>query len=485
MKTLKIFKYLIIFVLIGNCADNQKTESKGQPSDRHPNLIIIFADDMGYGDIGVYGNPSIKTPNLDRMAYEGQKWTNFYVGASVCTPSRAALMTGRLPVRSGLTSSSSHRVLYPYSTYGIPDSEITIAEQLKSAGYNTGMVGKWHLGSKPEYLPTNHGFDTYFGVPYSSDMDIQYDFKKNGIDYWGFWKIDARHDTKMFNIPLLRGTETIERPADQNTLTKRYNEEAVKYIKEHKDGNPFFLYLAYNTPHVPLFASEDFLGKSKRGPFGDTVEEIDYGVGQVLKTLKEEGLADNTIVVFTSDNGPWLSMGLEGGSAGLLRGGKGSTYEGGMREPTIFWCPKKIQPKVVMDLGTTMDIFTTFSHLAGVEVPQDRVIDGNDLSPVLFGDGESPTKVVYYYRGQELYAVRVGSYKAHYITQIPYTTEPRVIHDTPVLYNVDEDPSEKFDVESEHPEIIEKINKIVEEHNAHMVKGKDLLVDLDLNPYKK
>ncbi len=479
MKTLKILLCLNIFILIGNCQVNQKVENKDQSLDTRPNFIIIFADDLGYGDLGVYGNPTINTPNLDRMAFEGQKWTNFYVGSSVCTPSRAALLTGRLPVRSGLTSNTQKRVLYPNSTNGIPDSEITIAEQLKSVGYDTGMIGKWHLGSKPEYLPTNHGFDTYFGVPYSSDMDIQFDLRSIG-GYWEFWKHDARHDTKMFNIPLLRGTEIIERPADQNTLAKRYNDEAVKYIKEHKDSkNPFFLYLAYNTPHVPLFASKEFLGKSKGGLYGDTVEEIDYGVGQVLKTLNEEGISENTIVVFTSDNGPWLRVGLEGGSAGLLREGKGSTYEGGMREPAIFWCPKKIQPKVVMELGTAMDVFTTFSHLAGVEIPQDRVIDGNDISQVLFGGGESPTKVIYYYRGQDLYAVRVGTYKAHYITQIPYTGESRVVHSTPVLYNLDEDPSERFEITSEHPDVIAQINEIVKEHNANMIKGKDLLVDLD------
>lgn len=440
-----------------------------------PNIIIILADDMGWGDLGVFGHPTINTPNLDRMSMEGQKWTNFYVGESVCTPSRAALMTGRLPVRSGLTSSSSNRVLYPNSKYGMPQSEITIAEQLKSGGYDTGMIGKWHLGSKEEYLPTNNGFDSWFGIPYSNDMDIITDLKSVG-GYFAFWKTEARKDTKTFNVPLMMDTEIIERPADQNTITKRYSTEAVSYIKEHQ-SSPFFLYLSYSLPHVPLFASDDFKGKSRRGSYGDAVEEIDHSVGEVLKAVKDTGLANNTIVVFTSDNGPWLIMGEEGGSAGLLRDGKGSTWEGGMREPTLFWSPGLIDHKIVMDTGTTMDLFTTFSNLAGAKIPTDRVIDGNDLSPVLFGVGKSPTNEVYYYRGQEMYAIRVGAYKAHFVTEEAYKPNSKIVHETPLLYNLEVDPSEKYDVSKEHPEVIAHIREVVKAHNDKMVKGKDLLID--------
>ena len=311
------------------------------------NFIIIFADDLGYGDLGIFGHPTIKTPNLDRMAMEGQKWTNFYVGASVCTPSRAALLTGRLPIRSGMAGASS-RVLFPNSANGLPHSEITIAEQLKSVGYATGMVGKWHLGHKKQYLPTTQGFDYYFGIPYSNDMDITRELS-SFQDYWNLWTKEYKNlEPKDFNVPLLSGTEQIERPADQTTLTGRYTDEAIDWIKKNKD-QPFFMYLAHSLPHVPLFASDKFRGTSKRGLYGDVIEEIDYGVGQILELLEEEGLAENTIVFFTSDNGPWLPTELSGGSGGLLRDGKGSTWEGGFREPSIFWGPGNVEPKVVMD----------------------------------------------------------------------------------------------------------------------------------------
>jgi arylsulfatase A-like enzyme len=358
----------------------------------------------------------------------------------------------------------------------MPASEITLAEQLKSAGYSTGMVGKWHLGHKEEFLPTNHGFDDYFGIPYSNDMDFTGQITSYA-DY--FARYTERYDslkTEEYNVPLIRGTEIVERPADQNTLTKRYNEEAVKWIREHKEG-PFFMYLAHSLPHVPLFTSDEFRGTSKRGLYGDVVEEIDFGVGQIMKMLEEEGLADNTIVVFTSDNGPWLPTGISGGSAGLLRDGKGTTWEGGMREPGLFWAPGLIKPKVVMDMGTTMDLFTTFSKLANVEIPTDREIDGVDLSPVLFGDGHSTRKEVYYYRGSELYAVRVGSYKAHLVTEAGYQPDTRKEHDPPLLFNLDEDPSEQFNIAEKHPEVIATIKRTIEAHNSKMIKAPDLLKD--------
>ena len=438
--------------------------SRAPKRDKRPNFVIIFADDLGYGDLACYGHPTICTPNLDRMATEGQRWTDFYVGASVCTPSRAALLTGRLPIRSGMCS-DVRRVLFPDSSGGLPQSEITLAEALRPHGYTSACIGKWHLGHLPQYLPTSHGFDYYFGLPYSNDMDRvggegREAFKNPKVEYW--------------NVPLMRNDQIIERPADQNTLTKRYTQEAVRFIERSKD-RPFFLYLAHTMVHVPLFRSEQFRGKSPRGLYGDAVEEVDWSVGQILDTLRREGLGENTFVVFTSDNGPWLTFNLLGGSAGLLREGKGCTFEGGMREPCITWWPGTIRPAVVREIGCTMDLFTTIVKLAGGEVPADRIIDGLDLSPVVFASGRSPRKLVFFYRGRRLYAVRKGSFKAHFITQSGYGNDKPEPHDPPLLYNLDHDPSEKFDVAQYHPKVIADIQKEVAEHRRTLVPGEDQL----------
>ncbi|MGB5553668.1 MAG: sulfatase [Flavobacteriaceae bacterium] len=458
-----IISVLVVSLCIINC--------QGQDHKTPPNFVIIFADDLGYGDLGVYGHPTIKTPHLDRMATEGQKWTNFYAGASVCTPSRAALLTGRLPVRSGMAS-NKQRVLFPDSKNGLPAAEITLAEQLKKAGYATACIGKWHLGHKVHYLPTNNGFDYYFGIPYSNDMDMVSGLNK---EYWQ--QPDDSIKTEHFNVPLFRNTEIIERPANQNTITTRYSDEAVSYIKQHKD-KPFFVYLAHNLPHIPLFASDAFKGNSKRGLYGDVIEEIDNGVGKILATLKEEGLAENTIVVFTSDNGPWLPFKLHGGSAGLLKAGKGTTWEGGMREPAIFWGPGNIKTGVVQDIGSTMDLFTTFSTLAGVTIPNDRIVDGVDLSGILLGDEPSSRDNMFYYRGTELYAVRLGDFKAHFITQGEYGQfGERQEHNPPLLYNLNHDPGEQFDIGAKHPETISKIYALVAAHKSKLVLGADQLVE--------
>lgn len=471
--TLTLFFGGILLTFFSCSAPQNEPETKS--ASKTYNFIVLFADDLGYGDLGIYGHPTIKTPNLDKMATEGQKWTNFYVGASVCTPSRAALLTGRLPIRSGMAG-DPHRVLFPNSQRGIPQSEITIPEQLKKARYISACIGKWHLGHLKPYLPTNNGFDYYFGIPYSNDMDNLVLAQKGAYgNYWDFWKIaPERKDFKTFNVPLIKNTEEIERPADQHTITRRYTEEVIHFVKTNKDSS-FFVYLAYNLPHVPLFASEAFEGKSKRGLYGDVVEEIDWSVGQILEMLKTEGLAENTIVVFTSDNGAWLPMGIEGGSNGLLKNGKGSTWEGGMREPCIFWSPGNIKPAVISGLGTTMDLFATFSKLAKVDMPNDREMDGVDLSPVLFEGQESPRNEVFYYRGRELFAVRVGAYKAHFITQGGYEPPAKTEHNPPLLFNVDEDPSEQFEVSESHPEVIEQIMNVVKAHNAKLIKGEDQL----------
>ena len=438
------------------------------PGAARPNLIVIFCDDLGYGDLGSFGHPTIRTPNLDRMAREGQKWTDFYSAASVCTPSRAALLTGRLPVRNGMMSPKS-RVLFPDSASGIPAEEVTLAEALRAEGYATACVGKWHLGHLPQFLPTNNGFDSYFGIPYSNDMDQTRNVstrdlvKAARVEYW--------------NVPLLRDQEVVERPANQRTITKRYSEEAVRFIRENRE-RPFFLYLAHNLPHVPLFASEDFLGTSKRGLYGDVVEEIDHGVGQIMQALTDLGIAERSLVVFTSDNGPWLPYKEHGGSAGLLRDGKGTTWEGGMREPTIFWWPGKLDSGVVMEMGSTLDLFSTFCEIAGAVVPSDRIMDSYDLSPVLFGTGESPRKSMFFYRESKLYAVRQGEFKAHFITKPVYTgrTETETHHDPPLLYDLGRDPGEQYDVAHLYPDVMQDMENLVADHRSKMILGEDRLV---------
>ncbi|MFP4191930.1 MAG: sulfatase [Candidatus Hydrogenedentota bacterium] len=434
----------------------QAQDANGRP----PNFVVIFTDDFGWGDIGAFGHPTIRTPNLDRMIWEGQKWTSFYVGASVCTPSRAALMTGRYPIRSGMCS-DDRRVLFPNSNGGLPQSELTIAGALKEADYATACIGKWHLGHLPEFLPTEHGFDYYYGIPYSNDMDAD---PPEGMNHR---ESVLEPESEHFNVPLMRDEETIERPADQTTITKRFTEETVDFIREHQD-EPFFVYLAHNMPHVPLFRSEEFEDVSRAGRYGDVIEEVDWSVGQVMETLEELDLAENTLVLFTSDNGPWSLLRaymLHAGLPGPLRGGKGTTWEGGVRVPTVFWWPGTVEPGTVMEMGATMDMLPTFAALAGVSLPDDRVYDGHDLSPVLLGEGSSPRDSLIYYRGEQIYAARKGSYKAHFITQGAYGSgEPREEHDRPLLYNLDIDPPEREDMGDEHPEIIAEIEEMVERH---------------------
>jgi arylsulfatase A-like enzyme len=454
---------LSLLLIISGCGPRKEDVS---PSAEPPNFVVIFCDDLGYGDLGIYGHPTIRTPRIDRMAETGQKWTNFYVGASVCTPSRAALLTGRLPIRSGMCS-NERRVLFPDSAGGLPDAEVTIAEALRDKGYTSACVGKWHLGHLPQYLPLRQGFDYYFGLPYSNDMDRdpgsppgRAAFLNPRVEYW--------------NVPLIRNDEAIERPADQTTLTKRYTGEVVRFIEENRE-RPFFVYLAHSLPHVPLFRSPEFEGTSLRGLYGDVVEEIDWSVGRILDTLDRLNLSDNTLVVFTSDNGPWLTYDQQGGSAGLLRGGKGGTYEGGMREPAIFRWPGRIQPEVVPQLGSTLDLLPTFVSLAGAAPPENRTLDGFDLSPVLFGTGPTPREEMFYYRGSELFAVRHGPYKAHFITQPEYSGEGPTRHDPPLLFNLESDPSEKYDLSQEMPQVVEQLTRIAREHQARMEPGRDQL----------
>lgn len=456
-----------VFISLLGCTT--KTE-KAKPT----NFIVIFADDLGYGDLSSFGNPSIQTPHLDQLVREGQKWTNFYAAASVCTPSRAGLLTGRLPIRSGM-SSNKQRVLFPDSKDGFPKSEISLATQLKKANYATACIGKWHLGHRKEHLPLQHGFDYYFGIPYSNDMDTPQAVYTEKGGYWNLIADPKNNLIENFNVPLLRNDEIIERPADQNTITRRYTEETISFIQKNKD-RPFFVYLAHNLPHVPLFASPEALGKSARGLYGDVIEEIDQGVGSIINALKEAGISEQTMVVFTSDNGPWTLFKEQGGSAGELYAGKGTTWEGGMRVPTLFWQPKSIAPQIVHHTGSTLDLFHTFSKIAGVQLAEDRQYDSYDLSPVLYENNKSKREHFFYYRGTDLYAVRLGSYKAHFITEGAYGQfGKKEQHAPPLLYHLDHDPGEQYNIAEENPEIINKIKSLVEEHQNKMVAGKDRL----------
>lgn len=426
-----------------------------------PNFVFILADDLGYGDLGCYGHPTIRTPNLDRMAAEGMRFSDFYSAAEVCTPSRAALLTGRYAARSGMAH-DRFRVLRNRSTGHLPESEITLAEALQARGYATGMVGKWHLGVwsiNPEGHPRRHGFDSYFGLPHSNDMDPTAAAPKGAPGR-------PDQDPSWWNAPLYRNESLVARPADQTQLTRLYTEEAQRFIRQHK-RNPFFFYFAHTFPHVPLFASERVRGASRRGLYGDVVEELDWSVGQILETLRREGLAEKTLVIFTSDNGPWLIMNQQGGSAGLLRDGKGSTWEGGMRVPGIAWWPGKIAKNTInTNPAGTVDLFPTALALAGVEMPADRTYDGRDLSAVLFKGQTMPERPFFYYRGTRIYAVRRGQWKMHLLTQTGYGQPNPDVRNPPLLFDLNRDPGESFSVATNHPAIVAELREEVERHRA-------------------
>jgi arylsulfatase A-like enzyme len=456
MKVIHRVIFLTLCLLLIGTIYQQCTVSTSK--DRLPNFIIILADDLGYGDLGVFGHPTIKTPHLDRMAATGQKWTSFYAAAPACTPSRAGLLTGRLPIRSGMTS-EIHHVLFNDSKGGLPENEMTIASALKTAGFTTGCIGKWHLGNLPPHTANAHGFDYFFGMPCGHDDDL-----KEGLEYFSAMRSP---EAQYFNAPLMRNAEIIERPTDLAAITKKFTREAVHFIEKNKD-KPFFLYLAHTAPHVPLFSSREFENASLRGTYGDVVEELDWSVGRVLEAVKKNGLDSLTLVVFTSDNGPWTTFDELGGSAGLLSGGKGSrgTFEGGMRVPTIFRWPGKIEPGVIMDMATSLDLMPTFAKLAFVDLPGDRIYDGFDISPVMFKTGNNPRDVVFYYRDTQLLAIRKDAYKVHFEVRGKSNQNIFTAKDAPLLFNVNTDPSEKINIADQYPQIIEDIKEIRKQHRA-------------------
>ncbi len=447
---------LLLALLFASCSNLDK-----RPDDSL-NFIIIFTDDQGYGDLSSYGHPSIKTPNIDQMALEGQKWTQFYAAAPVCTPSRAGLLTGRYPIRNGM-SSPVKAVLFPNSSGGLPQDEITIPEVLKQKNYATGMVGKWHLGHLPEFLPTSQGFDYYYGIPYSNDM--------NSIGEWSSYRDSTDNpnyqaNTNNYHVPLMENETIIEQPADQNTITRRYTEKAISYITDHQE-EPFFLYLAHSLPHIPLFAHADFKGKSKQGLYGDVIEEIDWSVGEILQTLKDLSLDKNTIVIFTSDNGPWLSFQTHGGSAGPLRAGKGTTFEGGQRVPGIFWGPGNIKPGLINELGSSLDLIHTIAALSGTTIPQDRKMDSYDLSPVLSGTSDIGERKEFFYWSQgELFAARMGQWKIHLQQMDPIAYWKKVTLEAPEIYNLEADISEKYNRAEANPDLVARLLGFAKEHQA-------------------
>ncbi len=426
-----------------------------------PNLVLILMDDMGYGDISPF-NPKTKnrTPNLERMAREGMKLTSFYA-APVCTPSRAQVLTGCYAKRVSLPA-----VIFPAAPIGLSADEHTIAGLLKQQGYATIAIGKWHVGDQPEFLPTRRGFDHYLGLPYSNDMGGEWD-----------GAADVPAGRRKPPLPLVRDEKVIEtlKPADQDRLTQRYTDEAVKFIRDHKD-RPFFLYLPHTAVHVPLHPGANFRGRSANGTYGDWVEEADASTGRILGTLRELKLAEKTLVIFTSDNGPWLIQGKNGGEAGPLRGGKGGTFEGGMREPTLAWWPGHVAPGSASDaVAGNIDLLPTFVRLAGGTVPADRKIDGADISPLLLGKSkESPRAAHYYFSGNQLEAVRSGPWKLAVTPQSEGTGKPRVPAVSadkpfkPILYNLDTDIGEKTDVAAEHPEVVQRLQALAARMDADL-----------------
>ncbi|MBH52744.1 MAG: arylsulfatase [Opitutaceae bacterium] len=451
---LRSILYFLIptFLLFAGCA-NRSNEPTGPT-----NFIVIFIDDLGYADIGPFGSRLIRTPNLDKMAAEGMKLYSFYVASSVCTPSRAALLTGSYPQRvdmstNALPGTANSLVLFPGDPKGLNPNEITIAKMLKEKGYATACIGKWHLGDQKQWLPTNYGFDSYFGVPYSNNMGIEH-------ETWNYPP-----------LPLMRGNEVIESEPDQGLLTKRYTEEALVFLDDNKD-NPFFIYLPHTMVHLPRYASPDFEGKSNNGLYGDIIEELDWSVGKILDKLVELDIDKKTMVLFFSDNGGTRNTDTYQVQLGPLRGRKGTQFEGGYRVCSLAWAPGYIPAgSECNEITTSMDLMPTFAKLSRANVPDDRIIDGKDINALLRAesDAKSPHEAFFYREQKELYAVRSGPWKL-FLREYRYGNETVSAGS---LFNLEEEMEEVTDVSSVNPQVVSRLQTLAEASRNDLGDGEE------------
>jgi arylsulfatase A len=465
---------LVVLVALAGCflfssAVRAEAPAQGRKGKKI-NVVLILTDDQGYSDLSCYGSTRIKTPRIDRMAAEGIRFTDFYAPASVCTPSRAGMLTGCYPIRVGMAEfpllpngkSWQTRVLFRNAPFGLNPNETTLAKVLKSAGYATACIGKWHLGDQKPFLPTSHGFDQYFGILYTPDMPP---------------------------IDFVRGEQIVEHKIDLDTVCQRYTDEALRFIRDHKDGPPFFLFLSHTYPHVPVAASSEFRGKSGAGLYGDACEEIDASTGRVLDELNVLNIDDRTLVIYTSDNGPWLAKGEDGGSAFPFRGGKGSSYEGGFREPCIIRLPGVIPPgSVCHEMATQMDFLPTLARLAGTTLPHE--VDGHDITDLMLAKpgAKTPDDSFFYYVGNRLHAVRSGQWKLKVPTTLSEEFAGYVKLDNPetpiprALFDLANDPAEQKSVLKEHPDVAERLQAMIEHAREDLGDSKRKMVGKNVRP---
>ncbi|MGY2488913.1 sulfatase-like hydrolase/transferase [Cupriavidus sp. CP313] len=504
-RTLRVLCLRALYVLGALSLTAPLSLVQAAPPDKRtntrPNIILLIADDLGWGDLGSYGHPVFRTPSLDRMAAEGQRWTNFYVSSPVCSPSRGAMLTGRVETRTGLYG-AINSVQIEGDPYGFPDREVTIASLLRDAGYATALFGKWHLGDAPRAYPTRHGFDTWWGMPMSNDAyfvgppgtvtpaelrqrfasgespkelyslylrQAMAAFKNPKSEYWNSPLISSGR--VMVNGKAEYRDQVIERPVDQPRYNKRLTDQVVDLVSRKHD-KPFFAWVGYEKPHLPHMPAPEFVGSSKGGPVGDAIAELDHNVGRVLEAVRRSANASNTLVVFVSDNGPWILYEEMVGSAGILRDGKASTYEGGSRVPALFWWPGTIRPAVVDGIGAAYDFLPTFAALAGAKVP-DAVVDGVDLGKALRGQAPSSRQVLpYYYQGR-LQAWREGDWKINFYDgsgrSLAGAKQPKL--DKPTLYHLGRDPGEKYDKAASEPALLQRLQQDAEAFERSFMKA--------------